>query len=151
MARFSPALPLIGGGHTRFQPVFVGDIGEAMTRLVDAGVASGETYELGGPEILTFRELMEFTLKTTGRKRLLVPMPWSIAQTLGMLVGWLPKPFLTVDQVELLKTDPVVSARAAAEGRTLEGLGIVPHSIEAIVPAYLFRYRKAGQFTALPE
>lgn len=151
MARFSPMLPLIGGGQTRFQPVFVGDIAEAMARLVDAGLASGQTYEMGGPEIFTFRELLEFTLRTTGRTRLLLPVPWTLARMLGAVVGWLPKPFLTMDQVELLKTDNIVGSAAIAESRTLEGMGIAPRNIEAIVPSYLFRYRKAGQFTALPE
>ncbi|WP_119275274.1 complex I NDUFA9 subunit family protein [Taklimakanibacter deserti] len=148
MARFSPALPLIGGGTTKFQPVFVGDVAEAVTRLIDAGLASGRTYELGGPEVMSFRELMEFTLQTVGRKRLLVPLPWPVARVQAMILELLPKPLLTTDQVELLKTDNVVSAEATAEHRTFEGLGITPRGIEAIVPAYLYRYRKAGEFSA---
>jgi NADH dehydrogenase len=129
----------------------VGDIAEAMARLVDAGVASGETYEFGGPEVFAFRDLIDFILRTTGRTRLSLPIPFGIARLMGALVGWMPKPFLTMDQVELLKSDNVVSASATAEARTLQGLGIAPHNIEAIVPSYLYRYRKAGQFTALPE
>jgi uncharacterized protein YbjT (DUF2867 family) len=149
MARFSPALPLIGGGTTKFQPVFVGDIAEAVTQLIDAGQASGRTYELGGPEVMSFRdELMDFTLHTVGRKRLLVPLPWSVARIQAMILELLPKPLLTTDQVELLKTDNVVSAEAAAERRTFQGLGITPRGIEAIVPSYLYRYRKAGEFSA---
>ncbi|MGE0003951.1 MAG: complex I NDUFA9 subunit family protein [Parvibaculaceae bacterium] len=148
MARFSPALPLIGGGVTRFQPVFVGDVAQAATRLIDAGLASGKTYELGGPEVSSFRELIEFTLRTVGRKRLLVPLPWSVARVQAMILELLPKPLLTTDQVELLRRDNVVSEEAAAEGRTLQGLGIMPRGIEAIVPAYLYRYRKAGEFSA---
>ena len=147
MARFSPALPLIGGGTTKFQPVFVGDIAQAVTRLIDAGHANGRTYELGGPEIISFREILEFTLRTIGRKRLLVPVPWPIARLQGMILGLLPRPLLTADQVELLKADNIVSREAASERRTLQGLGITPSAIEAIVPSYLYRYRKAGQFS----
>jgi uncharacterized protein YbjT (DUF2867 family) len=147
LARLSPALPLIGGGATKFQPVFVGDIAEAVARLVDSGEANGQTYEFGGPEVLSFKELMQFTLETIGRKRLLVPLPWAIAKMQAMILGLLPKPLLTVDQVELLKTDNVVSEAAMREKRTLEGLGIAPRGIEGIVPTYLYRYRRAGQFT----
>ena len=148
MARFSPALPLIGGGTTKFQPVFVGDIAQAVTRLIDAGIASGHTYEFGGPEVMSFRELIEFTLHTVGRKRLLVSLPWAVARIQAMVLELLPKPLLTTDQLELLKRDNIVSAEAKAERRTLEGLGITPCGIEAIVPAYLYRYRKAGEFSA---
>jgi NADH dehydrogenase len=154
LSRVLPALPLIGGGHTKFAPVFVGDVAEAFTRLVERADANGNTYELGGPEELTFRDLMAFTLNTVGRKRLLVPIPWSLAKLQGMVLGLLPKPLLTRDQVELLKTDNVVSKEARRDGRTLEGLGISPTGIEGIVPSYLYRYRKAGQFTApkgIPE
>lgn len=148
MARFSPALPLIGGGTTKFQPVFVGDIAQAVTKLIDAGLAAGRTYELGGPEVASFRELMDFTLQTVGRKRLLIPVPWPVARIQAMILGVLPKPLLTTDQVELLKSDNVVSEEAIAERRTLQGLGITPRGYEAIVPSYLYRYRKAGQFSA---
>ena len=154
MARFAPFLPLIGGGHTKFAPVFVGDVAEAIACLVDRGEADGRTYELGGPEILTFKQLMEFTLDTVGRKRPLLPVPWGIARLQAMLLGLLPKPLLTTDQVELLKVDNIVSEQARRERRTLEGLGIAPSGIAGIVPGYLFRYRKAGQFTAprgMPE
>jgi len=151
MARFSPALPLIGGGTTKFQPVFVGDVAKAVARLIDANMASGKTYELGGPEVETFRELLDFTLQTVGRKRLLVPVPWPVARIQGMIMGLLPKPLLTSDQVELLKYDNVVSADAIRDGRTLQGLGITPRGIEAIVPSYLYRYRKAGEFSGTGE
>lgn len=147
LARLSPALPLIGGGATKFQPVFVGDIAEAVARLVDAGEADGRTYELGGPEVLSFKQLMQFTLETIGRKRLLVPIPWAVARLQGLILGLLPKPLLTADQVELLKTDNVVSEAAGRERRTFEGLGISPRGIAGIVPSYLYRYRRAGQFT----
>ena len=154
MARFSPFLPLIGGGETRFQPVFAGDVAEAVACLVDRGEADGKTYELGGPETLSFRQLMQFTLDTIGRKRALLTLPWGVAKLQAAVMGLLPKPLLTSDQVELLKTDNVVSEAALREGRTLEGLGLAPRGIEGIVPGYLYRYRKAGQFTApkgMPE
>ena len=154
MARFSPFLPLIGGGTTKFQPVFAGDLGEAIARLVDRGEADGKTYELGGPEAFTFRQLMEFTLDTIGRSRVLLPLPWGVAKLQAAIFGLLPKPLLTTDQVELLRSDNVVSEEARLEGRTLEGLGVAAQGIEGIVPGYLYRYRKAGQFTApkgIPE
>jgi len=154
LSRFAPALPLIGGGETRFAPVFVGDVAEAVARLIDRGEADGRTYELGGPEVLSFRQLMTFLLDTIGRQRLLVPVPWVAARILALFTGLLPKPLLTVDQVELLKHDKVVSEAARRERRTLEGLGIAATAIEAVVPSYLYRFRKAGQFTApkgMPE
>jgi NADH dehydrogenase len=148
MARLSPVLPLIGGGATLFQPVFAGDVAEAVAKLVADGSATGETYELGGPAKKSFREILQYVLKETGRKRLLVPLPFPIARIFGAVAGLLPSPVLTADQVELLKSDNVVSDAALAEGRTLQGLGITPEPIEAIVPSYLYRYRKAGQFSA---
>lgn len=154
LSRLAPALPLIGGGHTKFTPLFVGDLAEAIARLIDKGEASGLIYELGGPEVFSFKQLMEFTLETIGRKRLLVPVPWPIAKVMGTVMGLLPFAPLTADQVELLKTDNVVSEAAAREGRDLAGLGITGHSIQGIVPSYLYRYRKAGQFTVpkgIPE
>jgi NADH dehydrogenase len=147
MSRFLPALPLIGGGKTRFQPVYVGDVAGAVATLVDRGTADGRTYELGGPQTFTFRELMRFTLETVGRRRLLVPLPFILAKAEAAILQLLPNPLLTVDQVELLRTDNVVSEAARTEGRTLEGLGIEPATIAAIVPAYLYRYRRAGQFS----
>ncbi len=154
LSRLAPALPLIGGGHTKFTPLFVGDLAEAIARLIDKGEASGLTYELGGPEVFSFKQLMEFTLETIGRKRLLVPVPWPIAKVMGTVMGLLPFAPLTADQVELLKTDNVVSEAATREGRDLTGLGITGHSIQGIVPSYLYRYRRAGQFTVpkgIPE
>jgi uncharacterized protein YbjT (DUF2867 family) len=154
MSRLAPALPLIGGGVTKFTPVFVGDVAEAVAKLIDAGEATGKTYELGGPEVFTFKQLLEFTLDTIGRKRLLLPLPWPVAKVLGTVLGVMPGAPLTADQVELLKTDNVVSNAATREGRDLGGLGIKPSSIQGIVPSYLYRFRKAGQFTApkgMPE
>ncbi len=148
MARFSPVLPLIGGGETRFQPVFVGDVAEAIATLVANGNGNGKTWEFGGPAQRSFRELLEYVLEVTGRKRLLVPVPFGLARIKATILGLLPNPLLTADQVDLLKSDNVVSDAAIAEGRTLEGLGIKPEPIEAIVPEYLYRFRKAGQFSA---
>jgi len=148
MARLLPVLPLIGGGGTLFQPVFVGDVAEAVAKLVADGPASGKTYELGGPAQKSFRQLLQYVLEVTGRKRLLVPLPFGLARMIGGVAGLLPSPVLTADQVEMLKVDNVVSGAAVAEGRTLEGLGIAPEPIEAIVPSYLYRYRKAGQFSS---
>ena len=147
MARFSPFLPLIGGGHTRFQPVYVADVAEAYARSVDGALEGGRIYELGGPEVLSFRECLEEMLEATYRKRWLVPVPWFVARIQGRILGMLPKPLLTLDQVKLLEVDNVVSDEARDAGRTLPGLGIQQHSLAAILPMYLWRYRPAGQFT----
>ena len=146
MARFLPALPLIGGGETKFQPVFVGDVAEAIARAVDGSAKPSTTYEVGGPEVRTFKQLMEYVLTVTERKRLLVPLPFALAKFQAQFLQFLPKPPLTPDQVELLKNDNVVSETASREGRTLKGLGIDATAMETVVPTYLWRYRKAGQF-----
>jgi NADH dehydrogenase len=146
LARLLPALPLPGGGHTRFQPVFAGDVGEAIARAVDGAATPGTIYELGGPDVRTFREIMEFILATIRRRRLLVPVPFAALKAQALFAQFLPKPPITPDQVELLKHDTVVSETARHDGRTLEGLGIVPETIAAIVPTYLWRFRKTGQF-----
>jgi uncharacterized protein YbjT (DUF2867 family) len=146
MTRISPALPLIGGGDTRFQPVFVGDVARALADAVDGKLSAGTIYELGGPEVRTFKELMQFVLATIERKRLLVPFPFFLAKLQAMALQFLPVPLLTPDQVEMLRVDNVVSEAAIAEGRTLQELGITPEPMEAIVPSYLWRFRKTGQF-----
>ncbi len=146
LARMSPVLPLIGGGMTRFQPVFVGDVATAIADAVDGNVKGGTVYELGGPEVRTFKQLLQFVLATIERKRLLVPIPFFVAKLQATFLQYLPKPLLTPDQVELLRVDNVVSEAAKAERRTLQGLGIEPEPIEAIVPSYLWRFRKSGQF-----
>jgi NADH dehydrogenase len=146
LVRISPALPLIGGGTTRFQPVFVGDVAAAIAEAVDGNARGGTVYELGGPEVRTFEQLMRYVLATIERKRLLVPVPFFAAKIKATLLQYMPKPPLTPDQVELLRVDNVVSEAAKAEGRTLQGLGIAPEPIEAIVPSYLWRFRKTGQF-----
>ena len=148
LARMSPALPLIGGGGTRFQPVYVGDVAEAIAQAVDGNARDGAAYELGGPEVRSFKELMQFVLATTGRKRLLVPLPYFLAKLDAMVLQFAPSPFsLTGDQVELLRNDNVVSEAAKSEARTLAALGITPEPYEVIVPSYLWRFRKTGQFS----
>ena len=146
LARMSPALPLIGGGHTRFQPVFVGDVATAIADAVDGKARPGTIYELGGPDVRTFRELMQFVLATIERKRLLVSLPFFVARLQAMFLQYLPKPLLTPDQVELLLSDNVVTEAAKSEARTLQGLGIEPEPMEVVVPSYLWRFRKTGQF-----
>jgi uncharacterized protein YbjT (DUF2867 family) len=154
VARVSPVLPLVGGGHTQFQPVFAGDVADAIADAVDGATRPGAIYELGGPEVFTFKELMEFVLATIERRRILVPLPFGVAKLQAAvfeIIAQLPlrilsRPLLTRDQVELLRYNNVVSDAARRDGRTLEGLGIIPQSIGAIVPTYLWRFRKAGQF-----
>ena len=146
MARISPFLPLVGGGTTRYQPVFAGDVAEAIALAVDGKAAMDTTYELGGPDTYTFKQLMEFVLATIERKRLLLPLPFWVARLQAVFLQMLPKPLLTPDQVELLKHDNVVSEQAIRDHHTLEALGIEPHNIAAIVPSYLWRFRKAGQY-----
>ena len=147
LARIAPALPLVGGGHTRMQPVFVGDVAEAIAKVVGGDTKPGAIYEFGGPDVRTFKQLMEFVLATIERRRLLVPVPFALMRFEATFLQVLPKPPITPDQVELLKRDNVVSDDAKRDGRTLEGLGITPESMAAIVPTYLWRFRKAGQFS----
>jgi uncharacterized protein YbjT (DUF2867 family) len=154
LARALPVLPLVGG-QTRFQPVFVGDVAEAIARAVDGRVPGGRVYELGGPEVATLEHLVRYMLKTIQRGRVVVDLPLPVAKlqaraleiadtlTFGMLPAELK---LTRDQVVLLQSDNVVSEAAKAEGRSFEALGIVPTAAEAVVPGYLWTFRKAGQF-----
>lgn len=148
MARLSPALPLIGGGKTRFQPVYVGDVAEAVTVSLDDPKHRGATYELGGPEVLTFKECLELMLRVTGRSRLLAPLPFFAASMMGKGGDLAAKlPFvaapITADQVELLKKDNVVADGA----KGFAALGIVPETLDAILPTYLYRFRKHGQYS----
>jgi uncharacterized protein YbjT (DUF2867 family) len=147
LARVSPFLPLIGGGLTKMQPVYVGDVATAVADAVDGKTKEGAVYELGGPEVLTMREIMEIILNVTERKRMLMPLPFGLAKLQALLLQFAPGPLkLTPDQVALLRSDNVVSDLAKAEARTLEGLGVTPDSLEAIAPQYLWRFRKMGQF-----
>ena len=146
LARWLPALPLIGDGKTRFQPVFVGDVAAAIVAAAEERAPPATVYELGGPEVKTFRELLELMLRVIGRGRLLVPLPFALARLQAFFLEFLPKPPLTRDQVRLLERDNVVSPKAEREGRTLKGLGFAPTSLEAILPSYLWRFRKTGQY-----
>jgi uncharacterized protein YbjT (DUF2867 family) len=147
LARMSPLLPLIGGGVTRMQPVYVGDVATAAADAVDGKTRPGATYELGGPEVLTLREIIEIILAITERNRMLVPLPFGLAKLQALFLQFAPGALkLTPDQVVLLQSDNVVSDAAKAAGLTLEGLGITPDSMEAITPQYLWRFRAAGQF-----
>ena len=147
MARFSPVLPLIGGGTTKFQPVYVADVAEAAALAADDKVAGGRSYDLGGPEVLSFRECLEKMLEVIERKRWLISIPWPVARIQASVLELLPSPLLTRDQLKQLAIDNVVSETAIREGRTLQGLGIRPQSIEAILPTYLWRFRRAGQYS----
>jgi len=147
LARIAPALPLIGGGKTRFQPVFAGDVAKAVIGGLTGKANAGAPYELGGPEVLTLKEVMERVLAYTMRKRLLVPEPFWFAKLQAAFLQWLPKPPLTIDQVRLLQSDNVVSEPAKQSGRTLEGLAIEPVAIAAVVPGYLEQFRPRGQFS----
>jgi len=147
LARIAPALPLIGGGITKMQPVYVGDVATAVADAVDGKAKPGATYELGGPEVLTFREIIEAILEITDRKRALVSLPFGLAKLQALFLQFAPGALkLTPDQVELLRSDNVVSDAAKAAGLTLEGFGITPDSLEAIAPQYLWRFRPSGQF-----
>ena len=146
MAQFVPALPLIGGGETKMQPVYAGDVAQAIAKVVGQGT-SGKTYELGGPQSYSFKELMQFMLETIDRKRFLLPIPWFAANMMGFMgeiSGYAPflEPFLTRDQVKNLKIDNVVADDAFG----FSDLGIKLETMETIVPTYIARYRKYGQF-----
>lgn len=146
MARVLPALPLFGGGTTRFQPVFAGDVATAIADSVEGRVPGGKVFELGGKETKTFRELLEVLLHTIERRRLLVPVPWFAARLKAAVLQYLPGRLVTPDQVRQLMIDNVVSEAATREGRTLRGLGIDATSLEAILESYLYRFRQHGEF-----
>ena len=146
LARMSPVMPLIGA-ETQLQPVYVGDVATAVADAVDGKTKSGAVYELGGPEVLTMRQIIQLILDTIERKRMLAALPFGIAHLQAMALQFAPGMLkLTPDQVALLRVDNVVSAAAKAAGLTLEGLGVSPDSMEAILPQYLWRFRATGQF-----
>lgn len=146
LARMSPALPLVGA-ETRMQPVYVGDVAQAVGLAVAGDALPGRIYDLGGPEVMTFREIVELILRVIERKRILLPLPFSLAKMQASILQFAPGPLkLTPDQVVLLRGDNVVSSEAKKNGLTLEGLGITPDSMEAITPQYLWRFRATGQF-----
>jgi uncharacterized protein YbjT (DUF2867 family) len=147
LARVMPVLPLIAGGATLFQPVFVGDVADAVVAALDRSDSEGRLYELGGPEILTFRQLMERLLREIRRSRLLVPVPSRAADFAAYFLGFLPDPPLTRDQIKLLGIDNV-----AAPGRPgLEALGVVPTGLDLVLPTYLDRFRRGGRFAPATE
>lgn len=141
LARVLPFLPLIGGGHTQFQPVFAGDVADAVVRSIQDPAARGKTFELGGPNVYSFKELMQIILRETCRKQFLVPVPFFLASIKAVFLQFLPNPLLTPDQVTLLRSDNIVTGE-----NTLATLGIAPTSVEAEVPAYLWRFRPKGQY-----
>ena len=147
MAAIAPALPLIGGGGTRFQPVYAGDVGAAIASTIKMDQTAGRTFELGGPGVYTFKALMEMILRETGHRRLLLPLPFAVAEPMGAVAGLATllaiKPPLTRDQVELLKTDNV------ADGPGLSELGVQATPLESVLPTYLWKYRRGGQFADL--
>lgn len=151
LAKFSPLLPLIGGGHTRFQPVYVGDVAEAVARAVDGELKGGKVYELGGPEVASFRECMDLMQEVICRERGYLSIPFFAASAMARLTGWLPGAPITLDQVKMLQGDNVVSDEAIRQNRTLSGMGINPRNMEAILPSYLIRFRPQGQFTRKGE
>ncbi len=142
MAQYSPVLPLIGGGKTRFQPVYVGDVADAFAYALDDYKSRGKTYELGGPETFTFKEILQLVLHYTGYKRPLVPLPWPVAYLQASVLEKLPRPLLTQDQVAQLRQDNVVAGKNG-----LTKLGIEPVACETILPTYMDRYRKGGRFS----
>jgi len=157
LARVLPALPLFGGGESKMQPVFVGDVAKAAGAAL-AGVAKpGVTYELGGPEVMNLRQIVEYVLQTVERRRALIRLPFGVSRVLArgteiasaLTLGVFPPALTTTrDQIDLLRADNLVSAGATAEGRTLQGLGIAAQGVEAIVPSYLYRFRKTGQYAS---
>jgi uncharacterized protein YbjT (DUF2867 family) len=142
MAMISPVLPLIGKGETRFQPVYVRDVADAVVRCLDDPTTAGRIYELGGPKIYTFREILEMLLGEIRRERWFVDLPFGLAAFQARLMSILPNPPLTPDQVELLKGDNIVSSGAM----TLASLGIAPTAVEIILPTYLDRFRRARHY-----
>lgn len=146
MLRIMPVFPLIGGS-TRFQPAYVGDVAEAFALAAEGKVKTGRIYELGGPQVETHRELIARIQREAGRNRPLLPVPFGLAKLMALPLAVLPfPPLLTADQVELLGVDNVVSDQAVREKRTFAAFGITPTAMDKILPTYLYRFRKHGQF-----
>ena len=149
LARLLPVLPLIGG-KSKFQPIYVGDVAEAIAAAVNGAVKPGRVYELGGPEIVTHREIVERVLRESQRSNPLLPVPRTLAKLMAAPLAILPAPLLTGDQVDLLMSDNVVSGEATREKRTLHAFGVSPTPMDAILPGYLWRFRRNGQFDRQP-
>jgi NADH dehydrogenase len=141
-AQFSPILPLIGGGKTKFAPIYVGDIAKAIIEILKNDNLESKIYELGGPENYTFKQLMEILLREIKKKRFLISIPFSVAKFQSYFLQMLPNPLLTPDQVEMLKYNNIVSG----DHPTLQDLGISGKNIHSILPKYIFRFRTGGQF-----
>jgi NADH dehydrogenase len=142
MAMCLPVLPLIGGGNTKFQPVYVGDVARMMlAAILQPERANGRIFELGGARVMSMKQIMEYILEMTNRRAMLLPISFGAASIMGGVMQLLPKPMLTRDQVMLLKHDNVISGNYPG----MEALGISPTSIESVVPSYLKRYRKNGK------
>ena len=142
IAQFSPFLPLIGGGKTKFAPIYVGDVAKAIVKSLELNNSQTKIYELGGPEDYSFKELMEILLAEIKKKRFLISIPWSFAKFQSYFLQMLPNPLLTPDQVELLKYSNVVSG----DYPTLKDLGVSGTPIQSILPKYIHRFRTGGQF-----
>ena len=142
IAQFSPFLPLIGGGKSKFAPIYVGDVAEAIVKASELNNSEPKIYELGGPENYSFKELMEILLTEIRKKRFLISIPWDFATFLSFFLQMLPNPLLTSDQVEMLKYNNIVSGNHL----TLKDLGIVGTTIQSILPKYIYRFRTGGQF-----
>lgn len=153
MAKTLPVLPLIGGGQTKFQPIYAGDVAEVVARSVDGVLKPGAVYELGGQDVLTFEECLKLVLKTIGRKRALMTLPFGLASLIGKIAEKIPliTPPLTGDQVELLHKDNVVSDAAEAAGLTIKGLGISPVLVNSVLSDYTVHFRPQGQFTRMSK
>jgi uncharacterized protein YbjT (DUF2867 family) len=147
MALVAPALPLIGGGETRFQPVYVGDVADAVVKCLEDASTAGRLYELGGPKLYTMRQLFELVLQEIRRHRVLIDLPFAVAALQARLLSLLPNPPLTPDQVELLRYDNIVAKGALG----LAELGIAPTAVEAILPTYLDRFRRGGWYQRRPS
>ena len=142
LSQFLPFLPLIGGGQTKFQPIYVGDVAKAIATILETEEIDNKIYELGGAEIFTFQQLMNILLKEIQKIRFLIPIPFSIAKFMARILQLFPKPLITTDQIEMLKEDNVVSNNYG----TLRDLNIEPTTIESILPHYIYRFRKGGEF-----
>ena len=150
LARYLPVLPVIGA-KSKFQPLYVGDAADAVVAAIEGAVKPGRIYELGGPEVLTHREIVERVLRESMRNNPLIPVPRGIGKLLAAPFALLPfAPLLTGDQVEMLQSDNVVSAEASKDKRTLAAFGVAPTPMDAILPSYLWRFRKNGQFDRQP-
>ncbi|MCZ2327958.1 complex I NDUFA9 subunit family protein [Bartonella sp. F02] len=152
LARFLPIMPLFGGGQSKFQPVYVGDIAKFIIHALEGHVLSGKTYDLGGPQVVTFQNILENIFKIIYRQKIIVPMPFAVGLTIGSFLGVIGKlpllsPVITADQIRFLQMNNIVSQEAIDNGYTLEGIGITPKTMAAILPNYLWRFRPQGQFS----